>query len=83
MYTFVLVIQIRTSRYLECTITLEVNDRTYMQIGTVCKGFRRVFTQWLRFICPLATYDRFNVHLFTDYIQQVLIMSIYHHTTAT
>jgi len=43
LYTFVLVIQIRTSRYLECTITLEVNDRTYMQVGTVCKGFRRVF----------------------------------------
>ena len=43
LYTFVLVIQIRTSRYLECNITLEVNDRTYMQVGTVCKGFRRVF----------------------------------------
>jgi len=38
LYTFGLFIQIRTSRYLECNITLEVNDRTYMHIGTVCKG---------------------------------------------
>ena len=38
LYKFFLFIQIRTSRYLECNITLEVNDRTYMHIGTVCKG---------------------------------------------
>jgi len=38
MYTFVLFIQIRTSRYQECTITLEVNDRKYMHIVTICKG---------------------------------------------
>jgi len=38
LYTFVLFIRIRTSRHLECNITLEVNDRTYMHIGTVCKG---------------------------------------------
>jgi len=38
LYTIVLFIQIRTSRYLESNITLEVNDRTYMHIGTVCKG---------------------------------------------
>jgi len=38
MYTFVLFIQIQTSRYLECCITLEVNGRTYMHIGTICKG---------------------------------------------
>jgi len=38
LYTLVLVIQIQTSRYLECNITLEVNDWTYMYIGTVCKG---------------------------------------------
>jgi len=38
LYTFFLFIQIRTSRYLECNITLEVNDWTYMHIGTVCKG---------------------------------------------
>ena len=45
LYTFVLVIQIRTSRYLESNITLEVNDRTYMHIGTVCTGtfYPRVF----------------------------------------
>mgnify|MGYP000025295963 CR=1 FL=1 len=35
--TFVVFIQIRTSRYLECNIILEVNDRTYMHIGTVCE----------------------------------------------
>ena len=45
LYTFVLFIQIRTSRYLECSITLEVNDRTYMRLGTVCT----FFTQCLRF----------------------------------
>jgi len=38
LYTFILSMQIRTSRYLECYITLEVNDQTYMHIGTVCKG---------------------------------------------
>ena len=36
--TFVVFIQIRTSRYLECNIILEVNDRIYMHIGTFCKG---------------------------------------------
>ena len=46
VYTFVLYIQIRTSRYLECSITLEVNDRTYMHIGTVCK-----FTVSPEFFC--------------------------------
>ena len=38
LYTFVLFIQIQTSRYLESNISLYVNDRTYMHIGTVCKG---------------------------------------------
>jgi len=51
LYTFVFVIQIRTSRYLECSITLKVNDLTYLRIGTVCKGTVSLefFTQWLRF----------------------------------
>ena len=51
LYTFVLFIQIRTSRYLESYITLEVNDQTYMHIGTVCKGTVSLefVTQWLRF----------------------------------
>ena len=42
--TFVLFTQIRTSRYLECNIILEVNNRAYMHIGTVCKG-TVLFTQ--------------------------------------
>jgi len=51
LYTFVLFIQIQTSRYLESNISLEVNDRTYMHIGTVCKGIvsPQFLTQWLRF----------------------------------
>ena len=36
--TFVVFIQIRTSRYLVCNIVLEVNVRIYMHIGTFCKG---------------------------------------------
>jgi len=38
LYTFVLVIQIRTSRYLESTISLKKDDRTYTHIWTSCKG---------------------------------------------
>ena len=51
LYTLVLVIQIRTSLYLESNTTFKVNIRTYVHIGTICKGtvFPRVFTQWLRF----------------------------------
>ena len=51
LYTCVLFIRIRTSCHLECNITLEVNDRIYMHIGTVCKGTvsPEFFTQWLRF----------------------------------
>jgi len=51
LYTFVLVIQIRTSRYLESTISLKKDDRTYTHIWTSCKGTvsQEVFTQWLRF----------------------------------
>ena len=51
LYTFVLFTQIQTGRYLESNISLEVNDRTYMHIGTVCKGTvsPEFFTQWLTF----------------------------------
>ena len=51
LYTFVLFIQIQTSRYLESNISLEVNDRTYMHIATVCKDTvsPEFFTQWLTF----------------------------------
>jgi len=51
LYTFVLFTQIQTSRYLESNISLEVNDRTYMHIATVCKGTvsPEFFTQWLTF----------------------------------
>ena len=49
--TFVVFIQIRTSRYLEWNIILEVSVRIYMHIGTFCKGTvpHSFFTQLLKF----------------------------------
>ena len=46
LYTFVLVIQIRTRCYLECNITLEVNDWTYMYIRKIRVHFPQMFYFW-------------------------------------
>ena len=49
-FTFVLIIQIRTRRYVESNISLKkMTGRIYMHIGTVCKGTvsLELFTQVL------------------------------------